>query len=72
MCNLILILHTKMLLQEGLWQGLSLFFDQLLQAATAVWHLQRVMAKKRDPLTHVLFLDTLRAEQQGLPLPQFW
>ena len=60
------------LAQEGLWQGLSLFFDQLLQSATAVWHLQRVLAKKRDPLTHVLFLDTLKADQQGLPLTQFW
>lgn len=55
-------------MQEGLWQGLNAFMDQLLQSTTAVWHLQRVMAKKRDPLTHVLFLDS----HQSLPLPRFW
>lgn len=42
--------------------------DQLLQSAVSIWHLQRVMAKKRDPLTHVLFLDSHGA----FPLSQFW
>ena len=59
------------LLQEGLWQRLAAFTDKLLRSCTAVWHLHRVLAKKRDPLTHVLFLDNLSVEG-GAPLSLFW
>ena len=42
-------------------------FDSLHSAAVAVWHLQRVLAKKRDPLSHTLFSDALR--RQAPPPP---
>ena len=45
--------------QEKLWQGVRSMCDALVAGGVAVWHLQRVAAKKRDPLTHVLFLDDL-------------
>jgi hypothetical protein len=41
-------------------------------AAVAVWHLQRVLVKKRDPLSHVLFSDALAAAGVSPPLPTFW
>lgn len=38
-----------------------------------MWHLERVLAKKRDPLSHVLFLDALKeGEASSLPLTFFW
>lgn len=44
-----------------------------LHSTIEVWHLQRVLAKKRDPLSHALFLDVV-APKEGDPLPldRFW
>lgn len=46
--------------------------EALHGAAVAVWHLQRVLAKKRDPLSHVLFSDSLQAASCPPPLSHFW
>lgn len=43
--------------KEALWQRMNACMDQLHSIMVAVWHLQRVLSKKRDPFTHVLFLD---------------
>lgn len=43
------------------------------RSAVEVWHLQRVLAKKRDPLSHTLFLDVVApGEEDPLPLDRFW
>jgi hypothetical protein len=42
-------------------------------SAIEVWHLQRVLLKKRDPLSHTLFLDVVAPkESDPLPLERFW
>ncbi len=46
--------------------------ESLHGAAVAVWHLQRVLAKKRDPLSHVLFSDSLQVASCPSPLSHFW
>lgn len=46
--------------------------EALHGAAVAVWHLQRVLAKKRDPLSHVLFSDVLQTASCPSPLAHFW
>lgn len=43
--------------KEALWQRMGNCMDQLHSVVGAVWHLQRVLSKKRDPFTHALFLD---------------
>ncbi|KAK6120668.1 hypothetical protein DH2020_045589 [Rehmannia glutinosa] len=43
--------------REALWQRMSGCMDQLHSVLLSVWHLQRVLSKKRDPFTHVLLLD---------------
>lgn len=43
--------------REALWQRMGSCMDQLYAIVVAVWHLQRVLSKKRDPFTHVLLLD---------------
>lgn len=43
--------------KEALWQRMNGCMDQLHSIVVAVWHLQRVLSKKRDPFTHVLLLD---------------
>ncbi|CAK0784167.1 hypothetical protein CVIRNUC_007370 [Coccomyxa viridis] len=59
-------------LAEILWQSLTEAFDSLHSAAVAVWHLQRVLAKKRDPLSHTLFSDALETAGALSPLEHFW
>lgn len=59
-------------LQEVLWQKLSLAAEQMHKSVVAVWHVQRVLAKKRDPLTHVLFIDECLEEDAPLPTEHFW
>lgn len=47
--------------------------NQLCASAIEVWHLQRVLAKKRDPLSHTLFLDVVApSDDDPLPLERFW
>ncbi|EXC25812.1 hypothetical protein L484_019446 [Morus notabilis] len=43
--------------REALWQRMAGCMDKLHSVLVAVWHLQRVLSKKRDPFTHVLLLD---------------
>jgi hypothetical protein len=43
--------------REGLWQRMGNCMDRLHSIVVAIWHLQRVLSKKRDPFTHVLLLD---------------
>lgn len=43
--------------RDGLWQRMGTCMDQLHSIMVAVWHLQKVLSKKRDPFTHVLLLD---------------
>ena len=68
--------------QEVLWERLGAAGEQLHASAVAVWHLQRVLAKKRDPLSHELFIDVVQqtpsspagSKQQtpSLPCDRFW
>lgn len=43
--------------KDALWQRVGNCMDQIHSIVVAVWHLQRVLSKKRDPFTHVLLLD---------------
>ncbi|CAI5522758.1 unnamed protein product, partial [Closterium sp. Naga37s-1] len=43
--------------REALWQRLTGCLDELARVMVLTWHLQRVMAKKRDPISHLVFLD---------------
>ncbi|KAL4458763.1 hypothetical protein ABPG75_013628 [Micractinium tetrahymenae] len=59
--------------QDALWEKLGSALEHLQKSAIEVWHLQRVLAKKRDPLSHSLFLDVATpGEEDPLPLDRFW
>ena len=63
---------SHLLLQEHLWQKLSALMEKLRVSVVAVWHVQRVLAKKRDPLTHVLFIDECLDDEGPLPSEHIW
>jgi hypothetical protein len=50
---------------DALWARLDAGLDKVAACAAAVWHLQRVLAKKRDPVTHALFLDEVAPPTSG-------
>ncbi|GBF91082.1 hypothetical protein Rsub_03938 [Raphidocelis subcapitata] len=58
--------------QEKLWQGLKSVADALVAGGVAVWHLQRVAAKKRDPLSNTLLLDELTAGGGTSLTDRYW
>ncbi|GIL71669.1 hypothetical protein Vretimale_885 [Volvox reticuliferus] len=58
--------------QDRMWQALRDVLDQVSSSTVAVWHLQRVVAKKRDPLSHVCFLDVLVGPGEPLLVVRFW
>jgi hypothetical protein len=65
---------------DALWARLDAGLDKVAACAAAVWHLQRVLAKKRDPVTHALFLDDVAPPggsgggqlAAALPFDRFW
>eukprot|EP00850_Spirogloea_muscicola_P018813 SM000176S03144 [mRNA] locus=s176:243275:249137:+ [translate_table: standard] len=58
--------------REALWQRLQVCMDQVHSIMMAAWHLQRVLAKKRDPITHVIFLDEVVQPGEVMPTERVW
>lgn len=58
--------------KEAFWQRMATCMDQLHSNIVAVWHLQRVLSKKRDPFKHVLLLDEVMQEGDPLLTDRVW
>ena len=63
--------------RTALWAGLDTLMDRLYRASVQVWHLQRVLAKKRDTSSHVPLLEVVRSAGSESPysdglFPHFW
>ncbi|OVA16463.1 Conserved oligomeric Golgi complex subunit 5 [Macleaya cordata] len=58
--------------KEALWQRMNTCMDQMHSIVVAVWHLQRVLSKKRDPFTHVLLLDEVMQEGDPILTDRVW
>ncbi|KAL5538089.1 hypothetical protein UlMin_046064 [Ulmus minor] len=58
--------------RDALWQRMGSCMDQLHSVVVAVWHLQRVLSKKRDPFTHVLLLDEVIQEGDAMLTVRVW
>jgi len=57
---------------EALWGRLDGAVERVHAASMAVWHLQKVLAKKRDPVTHALFLDEVAPPGAQTLFDRFW
>ncbi|XP_072026015.1 conserved oligomeric Golgi complex subunit 5-like [Amphiura filiformis] len=55
-----------------LWTNLEKLMDQIHSACGQVQHLQKVLAKKRDPVTHVCFMEELSKDGHGGIMRIFW
>ncbi|XP_010278476.1 PREDICTED: conserved oligomeric Golgi complex subunit 5 [Nelumbo nucifera] len=58
--------------KEALWQRMNTCMDQMHSIIVAIWHLQRVLSKKRDPFTHVLLLDEVIQDSDPMLTDRVW
>ncbi|XP_041820342.1 conserved oligomeric Golgi complex subunit 5 [Chelmon rostratus] len=58
--------------RAALWTNLEKLMDQICAACRQVQHLQKVLMKKRDPVTHVCFIDDIIKDGQSDILYTFW
>ncbi|XP_078536437.1 conserved oligomeric Golgi complex subunit 5 [Lissotriton helveticus] len=58
--------------RAALWTNMEKLMDQICAACVQVQHLQKVLIKKRDPVTHVCFIDEIAKEGQSDILSGFW
>ncbi|CAL8242579.1 unnamed protein product [Merluccius merluccius] len=58
--------------RAALWTNLEKLMDQICAACKQMQHLQKVLTKKRDPVTHVCFIDDIIKDGQPDLLYTFW
>ncbi|XP_028933803.1 conserved oligomeric Golgi complex subunit 5 isoform X2 [Ornithorhynchus anatinus] len=55
-----------------LWTNMEKLMDQICAACGQVQHLQKVLAKKRDPVSHICFIEEIVKDGQPEILFTFW
>ncbi|XP_063783130.1 conserved oligomeric Golgi complex subunit 5 isoform X2 [Pseudophryne corroboree] len=58
--------------RAALWTNMEKLMDQIYAACVQVQHLQKVLMKKRDPVSHVCFIDEIAKDGQPDILFTFW
>ncbi|XP_032895598.1 conserved oligomeric Golgi complex subunit 5 isoform X1 [Amblyraja radiata] len=58
--------------RAALWTNMEKLMDQICAACGQVQHLQKVLTKKRDPVTHVCFIDEIAKDSHTDILYVFW
>uniref|UniRef100_A0A8C3TE95 Conserved oligomeric Golgi complex subunit 5 n=1 Tax=Chelydra serpentina TaxID=8475 RepID=A0A8C3TE95_CHESE len=58
--------------RAALWTNMEKLMDQICAACAQVQHLQKVLTKKRDPVSHVCFIEEIVKEGQSDILYTFW
>ncbi|XP_077328556.1 conserved oligomeric Golgi complex subunit 5 [Lithobates pipiens] len=58
--------------RAALWTNMEKLMDQIYAACVQVQHLQKVLTKKRDPVSHVCFIDEIAKDGQSDILYTFW
>ncbi|XP_072310768.1 conserved oligomeric Golgi complex subunit 5 [Eucyclogobius newberryi] len=58
--------------RAALWTNLEKLMDQICAVCRQVQHLQKVLIKKRDPISHVCFIDEIIKDGQPDILCTFW
>lgn len=58
--------------RASLWSNMDSLMNQIYNACIQVQHLQKVLAKKRDPVSHVCFLDDISSTGESNITQIFW
>ena len=63
---------ASVVLRANLWTRLERLMDHIQNSHTQVMLLMTVLAKRRDPLTHLTFLEQLESQEFSHPSSVFW
>ncbi|KAG0199080.1 Conserved oligomeric Golgi complex subunit [Mortierella sp. GBA30] len=55
-----------------LWKRMERLMDEMYKGCTKIYLLERVLARKRDPLTQISFLDIVSTSMDGNMVHRFW
>ncbi|OCT89130.1 conserved oligomeric Golgi complex subunit 5 [Xenopus laevis] len=58
--------------RAALWTNMEKLMDQIYASCVQVQHLQKVLTKKRDPVSHVCFIDEIAKDGHSDILYKFW
>ncbi|XP_048741093.2 conserved oligomeric Golgi complex subunit 5-like isoform X2 [Ostrea edulis] len=60
--------------RASLWTNMEKLMDNIYASCAQVQHLQKVLVKKRDPVTHVCFIEELAKHREGRVniMQDFW
>ncbi|XP_065521994.1 conserved oligomeric Golgi complex subunit 5 isoform X3 [Lathamus discolor] len=58
--------------RAALWTNMEKLMDQICAACGQVQHLQKVLTKKRDPVSHICFIEEIVKDGQSDILYKFW
>uniref|UniRef100_A0A8B9D9L5 Conserved oligomeric Golgi complex subunit 5 n=1 Tax=Anser cygnoides TaxID=8845 RepID=A0A8B9D9L5_ANSCY len=58
--------------RAALWTNMEKLMDQICAACGQVQHLQKLLTKKRDPISHVCFIEEIVKDGQSDILYKFW
>lgn len=60
-------------LRATLWTNMEKLMDSIYSACAQIQHLQKVLLKKRDPVTHVCFMEELKQKEGSTHImADFW
>ncbi|CAL4237049.1 unnamed protein product, partial [Meganyctiphanes norvegica] len=58
--------------RASLWSNLEKLMDDIYHVCVQTSHLHRVLSKKRDPVSHVCFLDEVQSQGKGDLFTRVW
>lgn len=58
--------------QDTFWTRIKDLTAEMEKSVVSIWHLQQVLGKKKDPVSHVLLLDVVMSESEDTVLSDYW
>eukprot|EP00794_Sanderia_malayensis_P006112 gene6112-6816_t len=58
--------------RAGLWTKMETLMNKLYELCEKFFHLEKVLAKKKDPVSHICFLDMFSENSKSVILNNFW
>ena len=58
--------------RAGLWTRMDKLVNKTYELCEKVYHLEKVLAKKKDPVSHSYFIENFSEDGRSIILNNFW
>ena len=58
--------------RAGLWTRMEKIVNKMYETCERVFHLEKILAKKKDPVSHTCFLESFSENGRSIILNNFW